>query len=120
MAPQKDLVACGLILTYDDEADEQIANVALVLNNAEWSDAATEAFDQARASAWAALSPLNVIPMLLCRTRAEHTEFSKSEPHWSRALMATADEFLQASEALIDSVYVLLGLNPMNRIGPYS
>jgi hypothetical protein len=82
MPPQPDLVACGLILTYDEDADEQIANVALVLDYDQWDDNATQACNAARSAAWIALSPLNVIPSLLCRTRAEHEEFSKSEPPW--------------------------------------
>jgi hypothetical protein len=82
MPLQSDLVACGLILTYDEDADEQIANVALVLDYAEWDEKATQACNVARSSAWDALSPLSVIPSLLCRTRAEHEEFSKSEPPW--------------------------------------
>jgi hypothetical protein len=82
MPPQDDLVACGLILTYDEDADEQIANVALVLDYEAWTQGATQACEAARTSAWAALAPLNVIPNLLCRTRAEHEEFSKSEPQW--------------------------------------
>lgn len=80
--PQTDLAACGLILTYDEDADEQIANVALVLSYETWTEDATRACDAARASAWTALAPLNVIPNLLCRTRAEHEEFSKTEPQW--------------------------------------
>lgn len=82
MPAQTDLAACGLILTYDEDADEQIANVALVLEYPEWTEAANRACDEARASAWAVLAPLNVIPNLLCRTSAEHEEFSKSEPQW--------------------------------------
>ncbi len=82
MPPQPDLVACGLILTYDEDADEQIANVALVLDNDEWDDNATLACNAARSAAWDVLSPLNVIPSLLFRTRSEHEEFSKSEPPW--------------------------------------
>jgi hypothetical protein len=82
MPTQPDLVACGLILTYDEDADEQIANVVLVLGSDKWDDNAMKAYNAARAAAWDALSPLSVIPSLLFRTRAEHTEFSKSEPAW--------------------------------------
>lgn len=90
MPPQSDLVARGLILTYDEDADEQIANVALVLDCDEGVDKATQAWDFPRSAAWDALSSLSVIPSLLCRTRAEHEGFSKSEPRGLRSSMATA------------------------------
>lgn len=82
MPPLTDLVAFGLILSYDEDADEQIANVVVVLGSDKWDDSAMKAYNAARAAAWDALSPLTVIPSLLFRTRAEHAEFSKSEPAW--------------------------------------
>lgn len=75
--------ACELILTYDDKFDECLANVVLILNEAEWNEAASLACEAARAAAWEALSPLSVVPNLLFRTAGEHAELKGREPVWT-------------------------------------
>jgi hypothetical protein len=75
--------ACEFILTYDDKFDECVANVALILDEAEWNEAASLACESARAAAWEALSPLGVVPNLLCRTASEHADLKQREPVWT-------------------------------------
>ena len=75
--------ACEFILTYDDKFDECVANVALILDEAEWNEAASLACESARAAAWEALSPLGVVPNLLCRTAREHADLKVREPVWT-------------------------------------
>jgi hypothetical protein len=72
----------GVIMGYDDDTEQVVAHVALVLDDDHWSPEATEAYEAASSAAWLALSPLEVVPILLSRTRAEHAEFLKSEPGW--------------------------------------
>lgn len=75
--------ACEFILTYDVKFDECVANVALILDEAEWNEAASLACESARAAAWEALSPLGVVPNLLCRTASEHADLKRREPVWT-------------------------------------
>ncbi len=74
--------ACEYILTYDDKFNEYVANVALILDEDDWNEAASLACEAARAAAWEALSPLAVVPNLLCRTVHEHAELKVREPVW--------------------------------------
>ncbi len=77
------LRACELILDYDDTTEQAIAHVALILNFTEWDAAVAEACERARATAWDALQPFDVIPNLLFRTETEHASLRASEPAWT-------------------------------------
>jgi hypothetical protein len=76
------LTLFGVIMGYDDDTEQVVAHVALVLDYGEWTPEAIEACESASSAAWLALSPLEVVPNLLFRTRAEHEQFRKSEPGW--------------------------------------
>jgi hypothetical protein len=76
------LTACGLIIGFDEATDQVVAHVALVLNFEVWSEAALSACDRACSAAWIALSPLDIVPNLLCRLAEEHKILKVSEPEW--------------------------------------
>jgi hypothetical protein len=75
--------ACEYILAYDEEFDEILVNVALILLEDEWNDAAMLACETARTAAWEVLSPLGATPNLHCRTAKEHAELKVREPIWT-------------------------------------
>lgn len=76
------VTACDLIVDFDESTESYVANVALVLDQDVWNDATLSTYEHARTVAWEALSPLDVIPNLLCRTREEHARLKLSEPAW--------------------------------------
>jgi hypothetical protein len=76
------LTACALIMGFDEATEQVIAHVALVLSFDAWSEEALTACENARSSAWASLSPIDVVPNLLCRLVKEHQVLSQTEPEW--------------------------------------
>jgi hypothetical protein len=82
MALPDGLTACELLIDFDDTTERVIAHVALILKQDSWNEDAVKACEAARAKTWDALEPFDVVPNLLCRTRAEHAAFKETEPQW--------------------------------------
>jgi hypothetical protein len=78
------LTACALIMGFDEATEQVVAHVALVLAFDAWSEDALSACENARSVAWASLSPLDVVPNLLCRLAKEHQALSQTEPEWRK------------------------------------
>jgi hypothetical protein len=76
------LTACALIMGFDEATEQVVAHVALVLAFDAWSEDALAACENARSAAWASLSPLDVVPNLLCRLVKEHQALSQTETEW--------------------------------------
>ena len=75
--------AFAFTLDYDDAFDDCVANIVFICGAAVWNEATSLACQAARSDAWDALSPLNVVPNLPCRTTSEHAELSRREPVWT-------------------------------------
>ncbi len=75
--------AFAFILDHDDALDECVANIVFICTADVWDEATSLACRTALSAAWEALSPLNVVPNLHCRTRSEHAELSRREPVWT-------------------------------------
>jgi hypothetical protein len=76
------LTACAVIMDFDEDTAQAVAHVALILDFDEWTAEAVASCELANSAAWDALSPLGVVPNLLCRLHSEHVALQVSEPAW--------------------------------------
>jgi hypothetical protein len=71
--------ACEFAIDFDEDLEMHIARVAMILDSDQWGPDAEAACQAASDVAWNVLSPLGVIPDVLCRTRPEHQAVRDTE-----------------------------------------
>jgi hypothetical protein len=74
----KDLFACAFRV-WQDETLGEVVEVVLILDHAEWDDAAIKSCERATKLTDLALAGLECFALPVCRTRSEHESFRARE-----------------------------------------